>query len=38
VTLVSDSGYGYRHWPRVAPELITDVGVLLLSCSTGGYP
>ena len=35
MTLVNGSGYGYRHQPRVATELITDVGVLLLSCSTG---
>ena len=30
MALVSDRGCGYCHWPRVAPELITDVGVLLL--------
>jgi hypothetical protein len=30
VALVSDRGCGYCHWPQVAPELITDVGVLLL--------
>ena len=29
MALVSDRSCGYRYWPRVAPELSTDVGGLL---------